>query len=111
MLGSLVGSGLERGQRLAAAWFGPKGFASVVYALIVLDSGIPQTQQVVAVIVATVAISIAVHSTTDVPVAKLLRPSDREPGDPVVTPATTDPADRADAAHPVDDPPPAGPDR
>ena len=30
----------------AAAWFGPKGFASVVYGLLVLHSGIPNAVEV-----------------------------------------------------------------
>ena len=36
-----VGSPLTRGERLAGAWFGPKGFASVIYGLLALQSGIP----------------------------------------------------------------------
>ena len=69
---SLVGSKLERPQRWAAAWFGPKGFASVVYGLIVLESELEQSEKLFALIVATVVVSIALHSTTDVPVAQLL---------------------------------------
>lgn len=72
MLLSLLGSRLAVGQRVAAAWFGPKGFASVVYALIVLESEIPDGDREFALIVATVILSIALHSTTDVPVARLL---------------------------------------
>lgn len=74
--GGLVGSTLARDQRLAAAWFGPKGFASVVYALYVLDSDIPEAEQVFALVVATIGLSIALHSTTDVPVARALQPHD-----------------------------------
>ena len=38
---ALLGGGLSRGEWLAAAWFGPKGFASVVYGLLILDRGCP----------------------------------------------------------------------
>lgn len=69
---SLIGSTMGRRQRFTAAWFGPKGFASVVYALYVLESGIDDSGQVFALAVATIALSIALHSTTDVPVAQVL---------------------------------------
>lgn len=56
----------------AAAWFGPKGFASVVYGLYVLQSGLPQRELAFAIIAITIALSIAAHSSTDVPVARFL---------------------------------------
>ncbi len=37
---SLLGSRLGLREWAAAAWFGPKGFASVVYGLLVLQSGV-----------------------------------------------------------------------
>lgn len=81
---ALIGSRLDQRQRMAASWFGPKGFASVVYGLIVLESGIPGADTLFALIVATVAVSIALHSTTDVPVAVMLGqyPDDAEPDPP-----------------------------
>src|SRR5665647_2087648 len=39
LLASFTGSDLPRRQQVAAMWFGPKGFASVVYGLLVLESG------------------------------------------------------------------------
>lgn len=69
---SLARSDLPLDQRAAAAWFGPKGFASVVYALIVLESGMPYGQTVFALSAVTVLVSIAVHSSTDVPIAHVL---------------------------------------
>lgn len=79
---ALLGSRLDTRQRLAAAWFGPKGFASVVYALIVLESGIPDAEYVFALIVATVTVSITLHSTTDVAVAGTLGQSPDDRGEP-----------------------------
>ncbi|WP_245975940.1 cation:proton antiporter [Amycolatopsis palatopharyngis] len=64
---------LSRAERLTAAWFGPKGFASVVYGLLVLQSGIPGNEVVFDLVAVTIAISIVLHSSTDVPVAKALR--------------------------------------
>jgi NhaP-type Na+/H+ or K+/H+ antiporter len=68
---SLVGSPLGRRERAAAAWFGPKGFASVVYGLLVVEAGIPEGQQVFDLVAVCIALSIVAHSSTDVPVARL----------------------------------------
>jgi len=76
---SMIRSRLPARERLTAAWFGPKGFASVVYGLLALQSGIPDGDRVFDVIAATIALYIILHSTTDVPVAKLL--SVDPPGD------------------------------
>ncbi len=69
---ALIGSRLARNERLAAAWFGPKGFASVVYGLLVMSSGIDSAAEVFALTTATVILSIAAHSATDTPIAQLL---------------------------------------
>lgn len=68
---SLVGTGLPRRERWTAAWFGPKGFASVVYGLLVLEAGIPQGGRVFDVVAVTIALSIIVHSSSDVPIARI----------------------------------------
>lgn len=68
---SLWGSPLERRELFAAAWFGPKGFASVVYGLLVLHAGVPQGRDAYELIAVSIALSIVAHSSTDVPVARL----------------------------------------
>ncbi len=68
---SLIGSDLSRRELFAAAWFGPKGFASVVYALLVVHSGIPQGQDAYELVAVCIGLSIVAHSSTDVPVARL----------------------------------------
>lgn len=73
LLVSLLRTRMPRHERLTAAWFGPKGFASVVYGLLALQSGIPDNQLVFDLVAVTIALSIVLHSSTDVPVAKLLR--------------------------------------
>jgi NhaP-type Na+/H+ or K+/H+ antiporter len=73
LLVSLLRTRMPRRERLTAAWFGPKGFASVVYGLLALQSGIPDNQLVFDLVAVTIALSIVLHSSTDVPVAKLLR--------------------------------------
>jgi NhaP-type Na+/H+ or K+/H+ antiporter len=67
---ALVGSGLTRAERLVAAWFGPKGFASVLYGLMLLKSGVANGRALFDVIALVIVLSIVLHSSTDVPVAK-----------------------------------------
>ncbi|GHB51542.1 peptidase [Streptomyces umbrinus] len=70
LLLSLLGTSISRRERLVAAWFGPKGFASVVYGLLVLQSGIPQAEAAFTLIAVCIAFSIIAHSSTDVPIAR-----------------------------------------
>lgn len=68
---SLLGSGLGWPERLAAAWFGPRGFASVVYGLLVLRAvGGERGAYLFHVIAVTVVASIVLHSSSDVLVAR-----------------------------------------
>ncbi|WP_091453615.1 cation:proton antiporter [Actinokineospora iranica] len=69
---SLLRTPLPARERSAAAWFGPKGFASVVYGLLVLQAAIPAGEHVFDLVAITIALSIVLHSSTDVPVAKAL---------------------------------------
>lgn len=66
---SLIGSGMPWEERATAAWFGPKGFASVLYGLLVLQSGAPNADFLFHVIVVAIVLSIVAHSSTDVPIA------------------------------------------
>lgn len=70
LLVSFLGSKLSVKEQVAASWFGPKGFASVVYGLLVLAAGIPTSQKVFDLVAATVVLSILLHSSTDVVVAR-----------------------------------------
>lgn len=67
---SLLGSKLDWRERLAAAWFGPKGFASVVFALLILQAGFVNSEYLYHVVALVVAGSIVAHSSTDVLVAR-----------------------------------------
>lgn len=70
ILVSFLGSGLGRREQAAVMWFGPKGFASVVYGLIVLESGIAEADPIFTVVAATIVLSILAHSSTDIVVAR-----------------------------------------
>jgi len=67
---SLLRTGFDRRQRLAVAWFGPKGLASVIYALYVAQAPVPQSERIFAIVALVVVVSIAVHTTTDAPLAR-----------------------------------------
>ncbi|CAM5274807.1 peptidase [Streptomyces badius] len=71
LLLSLAGTDFDRREKLTAAWFGPKGFASVVYGLLVLQAGIPSGEEAFTLIAVTIAFSIIAHSSTDVPIARI----------------------------------------
>ena len=63
MLLSLLRTTLPAQQRWVAAWFGPKGFASVVYGLLVLQAGLPTGDHVFDLVAITIALSIVLHSS------------------------------------------------
>lgn len=67
---AFLGSGLGAREQAAAAWFGPKGFASVVYGLLVLTTGIAAGQRVFDLVAVTIVMSIVLHSSTDILVAR-----------------------------------------
>ena len=74
---SLLGSGLPRPERAAAAWFGPKGFASVVYGLLILDAGVPGADAMFHLVALVIFASILAHSSTDVPIAHAFARAER----------------------------------
>lgn len=72
---SFIGSNLTKKEQFAAMWFGPKGFASVVYGLLVLREGIPTGDEVFHLVALTIVLSIIAHSSTDVVAARMFDPS------------------------------------
>ena len=77
---ALIGSSLNLRERAAAAWFGPKGFASVVYAIIALKSGSENAEQIFHLVAVVIAGSVLLHSSTDVLVARQFRASEQKAG-------------------------------
>jgi NhaP-type Na+/H+ or K+/H+ antiporter len=57
-------------ETIAAAWFGPKGFASVFFAFLILHSDIPSGDEIFQLVAVVVTASIVAHSSTDVIVAR-----------------------------------------
>ena len=62
---SLSGTGLPQPQRRFIAWFGPKGVASMLFALLVLDKGLTAGSLVFDVASFTILASIVAHGLTD----------------------------------------------
>lgn len=75
---ALMGSRLNWRERLTAAWFGPKGFASVVYGLLILKFSIPAGEHLFHLVALVVIASILAHSSTDVVLAQWLRAAEQK---------------------------------
>jgi NhaP-type Na+/H+ or K+/H+ antiporter len=58
---SLAGSGLPTGGKLFIGWFGPRGLASIVFIIIVLNKQLPGNHTMALVVVCTVLLSILAH--------------------------------------------------
>jgi sodium/hydrogen antiporter len=61
---SLIGSGLDRPSVLFIGWFGPRGLASVVFALLAIEElgeTLPEVDRAVAAVVLTVTLSVVLH--------------------------------------------------
>lgn len=76
---SLLGSSMNRRDRLLVAWFGPKGFASLVYGIMLLAAQSPQLDHAATVVALTVVASILIYSSTDVLMGNWLGKPSREP--------------------------------
>ena len=62
---SLIGSGTSFETRLFAGWFGPRGLASILFALVVLEEhNTPETEQLFTVAMWTVLLSVFAHGIT-----------------------------------------------
>ena len=68
---SMLGMGLSLSSILFMGWFGPRGLASLLFALLVLeDLNVHQAEFVQAVVVTTVFMSIMLHGLTAAPFSK-----------------------------------------
>jgi sodium/hydrogen antiporter len=65
VLAALVGTKLPRPQRLFIAWFGPKGVASMLFALFILDRSVAEGSLVFDVAAFVILSSILAHGLTD----------------------------------------------
>src|SRR3569623_1710670 len=66
---ALIGSRLDRPTVLFVGWFGPRGLASLVFALLALEETGSVADEAVAVIAATVFLSVLAHGLSAAPLA------------------------------------------
>ena len=82
-----LGAGLDRNTILFVGWFGPRGLASLVFALLALETLGPVSDGAVAVIAATVLLSVLAHGFSAAPLAarygRAAAAAGPEPGGPV----------------------------
>jgi len=67
---SLAGLGESVSSRLFLGWFGPRGLASIVFAIIVINAGVPGAEFMALVVVCTVILSLVAHGASANPLAK-----------------------------------------
>lgn len=65
---SLIGGRLQKSTIIFLGWFGPRGIASILYALLLLEaSDIPQRDVLLSIIATTVLLSIFLHGVSAIP--------------------------------------------
>jgi sodium/hydrogen antiporter len=71
------------------AWFGPKGVATMTFALFVLGSAVPDGEQIAVIAAVTVFISIIAHGLTDQPGAEWLAKREERAQEPATAGAAS----------------------
>jgi NhaP-type Na+/H+ or K+/H+ antiporter len=68
---SLIGSGLTFPEKLFLGWFGPRGIASILFTLIMIDEfDLPDRDALLAVVSMTVFLSVLLHGFSATPLAR-----------------------------------------
>ena len=67
---ALTGTGLSSESKLFIGWFGPRGLASIVFGVIVLNANLPNSGAMTMVVACTVILSILAHGVTANPWAR-----------------------------------------
>lgn len=68
----LTGMGLRADEKLFAGWFGPRGLASIVFAVIVLEEHLPGSTTISITVATTIVLSVIFHGITANPLVALL---------------------------------------
>jgi NhaP-type Na+/H+ or K+/H+ antiporter len=69
---SLTGTGERVDAKLFLGWFGPRGLASIVFAIIVINENVPEAEFLSMVVVLTVFFSLVAHGVSANPLARKL---------------------------------------
>lgn len=65
----IFGMKLDQWTKLFVGWFGPRGLASIVFAVIVFDKKLPHSQEILIIVAITVLLSVLAHGITANPLA------------------------------------------
>ena len=71
---SLIGTNLTIENRLFIGWFGPRGLASIVFVVIVLQYPLHAPNQLAATVICTIFLSVILHGVTANPWVKRFKP-------------------------------------
>jgi NhaP-type Na+/H+ or K+/H+ antiporter len=86
---SLIGSGVKRDAVLLIGWFGPRGLASIVFALIAMESvALPHADFLMQVVALTIVGSVVLHGISAVPLVDRFVARNPVPADGAIDAAT-----------------------
>lgn len=72
VLVSLAGMRLDLETRLFIGWFGPRGLATIVFAVLILDEHLQRSNTLISTAIATVVLSVVLHGLSATPWARRL---------------------------------------
>jgi NhaP-type Na+/H+ or K+/H+ antiporter len=75
---SLTGTGESVPSKLFLGWFGPRGLASIVFAIIVINAEVPGAEFLALVVTCTVLLSLVAHGMSANPLAKWIGRKDQQ---------------------------------
>lgn len=78
----LRGTGMRLDEVLFVGWFGPRGLASIVFAVMAIEAGIPGADVISVVVGCTIIFSIIGHGLSAKPLARLLAMRERKAAPP-----------------------------
>ena len=67
---ALTGTGERTANKLFLGWFGPRGLASIVFAIIVIDEHLPGAPLLAIVVACTIGLSLLAHGVSANPLAQ-----------------------------------------
>ncbi len=72
---ALIHTGLSGKEKAFMGWFGPRGLASIVFAIMVLEVDLPHKSTIILTVACTILLSVILHGFTAKPLIKGLSES------------------------------------
>jgi NhaP-type Na+/H+ or K+/H+ antiporter len=76
---SLTNTRIPLSEKLFIGWFGPRGLASIVFTIIIIDIGLPHAHTIVLTAVCTILLSVVLHGFSANILIKLLNRNSPQP--------------------------------